>query len=126
MILIFLILISLGKTIDFSIAGLSTNMSFVFATEDICTFDTCPKMICDILGNTTSAYIVLSPANKITSCPKTSSSINVNMISFIFNQKGQMTSPFTCTTIGDCMIKICNLFISSKDSFLMSFTGQCF
>ena len=127
--LILLTLISINQSFDFLIAGITTNMSDVsyFDQDDnTCTFDTCPKMICDIFNHTTYAYVVLSPSETIKSCPKIPLYNNVNMISFLFDQTGKMKSPFTCTTMGDCLMKVCNLFISSKDSFLMAFTGQCF
>ena len=127
--LILLALISINKSFDFLIAGITTNMSDVSyfdQDQDNCTFDTCPKMICDILGGTTYAYVVLSPSDQIKLCPKISPSYNVNMISFLFDQKGMMASPFTCSTIGNCVEKGCNNYLSSKNSMLIAFTGQCF
>lgn len=122
---IFLISIYRSQSTNFMISGLSTNMSFVYVTENNCNYFSCQSIICDILHNTTSAYIVLSPIKKITSCPKIPFNFNVNMISFVFNQKGQMLSPNICNTIGDCITKACNSYLSSKESFLMAFTGQC-
>lgn len=125
--LILLTLISINQSLYFSIAGITTNMSDSFyQDQDNCTFDTCPKMICDILGGTTYAYVVLSPSDQIKLCPKIPMYNNVNMVSFIFDQKGKMTSPFTCNTIGNCVEKGCNNYLTSKNSMLIAFTGQCF
>jgi len=127
--LILLTLISINQSFDFLIAGITTNMSDSFyldQDQDNCTFDTCPKMICDILGNTTYAYVVLSPSDQIKLCPKILPSHKVSMISFLFDQKGMMASPFSCETIGNCVERGCNNYLSSKNSMLIAFTGQCF
>jgi len=119
------LLIFLVKSADFEIAGLSTNMSFIYFNGNSCNYDNCPKLICNILNNTTSAYIILSPLNKISSCSKIPFNFNVNMISFILNDKMQILLPNSCNTINDCMMQSCNSYISNKNSFLMAFTGQC-
>lgn len=123
-ILLFVSIIFCQET-KFMIMGLSTNMTVLYGSKNNCGFLTCQKIICDILNNTTSAYVAIYPIEKITSCPKFSSNFNVNMISFIFKANEQIISPFACYTIGDCMEKSCNLYLSSKESYFMAFTGQC-
>lgn len=109
----------------FMVIGLGTNMSIIYGSENICNYDSCPKIICDILGNTTSAYMALYPLGKLLSCPKLSSIFSVNMITFILEKNKQILFPFACNTMGDCLMKSCNLYLSSKESYLMAFTGQC-
>ena len=125
LLLIFFYLLSFCKSIDFEIAGISTNMSFIYFNWNYYDYNSCSKIICDILGNTTSAYVIVSPLTKMTSCPNINTNFNVNMISFIFNQKVQMISPNSCNNIADCMMTACNAFISTKDSLGIAFTGQC-
>jgi len=107
------------------VIGLSTNMTVIYGSKDVCNFESCPKVICNILNDTTSAYIGLYPIEKITSCPKLSSFFKVNMITFILEANEQILFPSTCNTIGDCMEKSYNLYLSSKESYFMTFTGQC-
>ena len=109
----------------FMIIGLSTNMSIIYGSENICTYDSCPKIICDVLNNTTSAYIGLYPLGRLTSCPKLSNVFSVNMIIFILEKSKQILIPSTCNTMGNCLMNICNTYLSSKESYLMAFTGQC-
>lgn len=128
MILIILLsLISFGfsQQIDFMIFGISTNMTVIYSAESTCNFDSCPKVICNLFKNTTSAYIALYPLKKITSCPKLITNFNVNMISFVFDANQQISFPSACYTINDCIMKSCNSFLSSKNSYFMAFTGEC-
>ncbi len=123
--ILLLIAIVFSQQTNFMVFGINTNLSVIYSYENNCNFNSCPKIICDILNNTTSAYIALYPLEKIISCPKISSNFNVNMISFIFKENQQILFPFTCSTIGDCIMKSCNSYLSTKESFLMAFTGKC-
>jgi hypothetical protein len=125
MLLIFLGLLSFCKPIEFEIIGLSTSLSTIYSDWNYYDYNSCPKVICDVLVNTTSAYVIVSPLKKMTSCPNININFNVNMISFIFNQKGQMLFPNSCNNIADCMMSSCNSLITTKDSLGMAFTGQC-
>lgn len=126
MMFLILLLTSLvfSQQTNFMVYGINTNMSVIYSTND-CNFNSCPQTICNVLSNTTSAYVVLAPLEKMTYCPKLLPIFKVNMITFVFKENQQILFPVTCNTIGDCIMKSCNSFISSKESFLMAFTGQC-
>lgn len=127
MFVIFLIfLTSLVASQDFMAFGINRNITIVIPYHNNCDFNTCQKIICDILTDRTLAYVILYPLQKVTYCPKLSPNFNVNMITFIFNDNKQMVLPVTCDTIGDCMEKGCNNYLSDKQSVFISFTGQCF
>lgn len=118
-------LISFIAAQDFMVYGINTNMSIVFSYDGTCNFNSCGKIICNILSNTTSAYVGLYPLQKITSCPNLPFTFKVNMITFIFKENQQMMLPVICDNIANCMKKGCNNYLLYKESFLITFTGQC-
>jgi hypothetical protein len=126
MFIIFLLfLISFVVSQDFMAFGVNTNITIVFPYHNNCNFNTCQKAICDILINKIFAYVILYPLEKITYCPKFPPNFNVNMITFIFKENEQMVLPVTCDTMGDCIEKGCNNYLSDKESLFIAFTGQC-
>jgi len=119
------IIINSSQQTELMAVGLSANMTIVNGSANICNFDTCPLIICNLLANTTSAYATLYPFGGMTACPKLQSLFNVKMITFIFDKNKEMLFPISCNTMGDCLMKSCNLYLSYKESYLMAFTGQC-
>jgi len=121
----FTLLLSLVSSQDFIAYGINTNASIIFAYDNNCNFNSCQKVICNILNNTISAYVGLVPLKKMASCPNLPFNFKVNMITFIFKENQQMILPLICDTMGDCMKKGCDNFLSYKESYIMAFTGQC-
>lgn len=110
---------------DFIVVGLSTNMSIIYTEENIYDFNSFQLIICNLLANTTANYIGLFPINNIKSCPKLPPNFKVNIINSILDTEMKKLSSSSCYTIGDCIMNNCQNFLSSKESFLMVFTGQC-
>jgi hypothetical protein len=125
-ILLLFVSLTLCQQNGFMVMGLTTNLNITYGSERICDFNSCTKYISNILNNTASAYVALYPINDLTSCPLLPAFFNVNMITFILEKNKIMALPQTCNTMGDCLMKSCNSYLSSKNSYLMTFTGQCF
>lgn len=116
------------KDMKFTAVGLSTNFTIIYMHNRYCNYDSCQQVICEILLNTTSSYVVLNPNYNISSCPKTlPNNINVNMINFIVDEKENMILPNSCNNLGSCLINSCNSYISNSklNPGVLAFTGTC-
>lgn len=112
----------------FTVVGLSTNFTIIYVHDRYCDYNSCQQIICGVLSNTTSSYVVLDPNANLSSCPKTlPNNINVNMINFIVDGKQNMILPNSCNNLGSCLINSCNSYILNPklNPGLLAFTGTC-
>ena len=115
----------LNEETDFMIVGFSTNMSGVYVSDTKCNYQSCQQIICNVLANTTSSYVLMYTYIKVKSCPKLSGQLKVNMINFILDDKFIMHMPSVCHYMSDCIMMACDSFKLTTRALSMTFTGEC-
>lgn len=127
--LLFLFLsIESRSTTGFTIMALEVTFEPISIDQIYCDNDSCAQTICQLLANTSIpiAYTVLSPLDKNFQCPTTKYNISTNMISFILNQKLNMSQAIICSDISKCLSQGCQNFKHDPNAFMFAFTGQCY
>lgn len=119
MLLFFFLLIIMATEVNFN----------PIPTEEVsCDNDTCAQYICQFLGNNSLpiAYVVLMPMTNNSPCPITKYSTRTNMVTFVTNQKANITQSSVCTNIADCLTQGCQNFKNTPNAFMFAFIGQCY
>lgn len=106
---------------------MATEIDFSPFNEVFCDNDDCAEYICRFLANTSSciSYVIMMPMNNNTACPVTKYRNTTRMVTFVINEKTDITQSLVCNTINNCLTQGCQLFKNTPNPFMLVFTGQC-